>query len=95
MTIQEFFVLLVIGIIVAAVLFILKFYCKRDPWAFLFLLVVSYVGAWLSPAVVGTWGPILFGIWLVPALIGAFGLAIFIMFIIRSCCCQDPPGLPG
>ncbi len=95
MTFQEFFVLLVISIIVAGVLFILRFYCNRSTWAFLFLLVVSYVGAWLSPAVVGMWGPYWWGIWTIPASIGAFGLAIFIMFIIRSCCCKDPPGLPG
>ncbi len=95
MPIEDFLVLLLIGIIVAVVLYILRFYCHRGPWAFLFLLVVSYVGAWLSPAVVGMWGTMVFGIWVIPAFIGAFGLAIFVMFIIRSCCCTDPPGLPG
>ena len=70
-----FLVLLVAGVVAAAVLhYLIRYRFLEGLDGFLCKVIVGWVGAWLGSPVLGHWfGPVkLAGIYLIPALLGAF-----------------------
>lgn len=41
-------------------------------------IIAGFIGTWLGPQLIGTWGPSLWGISIFPAVIGAFVVIIVV-----------------
>ncbi|WP_026564969.1 GlsB/YeaQ/YmgE family stress response membrane protein [Bacillus sp. UNC41MFS5] len=48
----------------------------KMPGSWAGAIVAGYIGAWIGPQLIGTWGPMVVGFSLVPALIGAIFVVI-------------------
>ena len=47
-------------------------------------IIAGIVGAWIGVAVVGSWGPVIWGVFIIPALIGALVLVFVLSLILGS-----------
>lgn len=56
----------------------------RMPGSWAGALIAGYIGAWIGPLLLGTWGPMVAGFSLVPDLIGAIIVAFIVGIIAKS-----------
>jgi len=82
-----FLVLLIISIIVSAILhYVLKYYIIPGFYSFLSKVIFGWIGAWLGPAIFGTWfdGFEVEGIFILPAVLGCFALLFILVDMTKS-----------
>ena len=87
MEFTEFFVYLIISIVVSAVLhFVLKLYVRPGLNSFVSKVILGWIGAWLGPQVFGKWSICLkpLGVYVLPAILGSLALLILMIDYVKS-----------
>ncbi len=82
----SFIILLVIGVIVAAIIqYGLKFTLRLGPRPFVFKVIIGYYGAWWGTTVYGKWLENLNyqDIYFIPAVLGAISLVVFVVSLAK------------
>jgi uncharacterized membrane protein YeaQ/YmgE (transglycosylase-associated protein family) len=83
----NFFILLVISIVVSAVLhFLLKYYARPGMNSFISKVIIGWIGAWLGMPIFGHWfeGVKLEEIYIIPAILGSIAIEIVLIDIVKT-----------